>query len=156
MSGPYRTHLEVIDVASPCTEDWSKMDGDDAVRFCLKCSNNVYDLTQRTKQEIDALLALHEGDGVCVRMHRRRDGTLVTADCAPARRAFFRHALRRYAAIATVTAICASAASTLFALVADDASASRARLKYVAPPLAERHADADPGGEVVMGMLRER
>lgn len=158
MSGPYRRHLEVLDVAQPCAEDWAKMDGDDRVRFCLKCANNVYDLSELTIGETHQLLELREGR-VCVRLHRRKDGTLVTADCAPKRRAFYARMLRRHTALAAVTATCLSAAAALVSVFADALAATHpTRLGPMPTPSAPRPpALAAPDDEtVVMGLLVER
>ncbi|MFO0715067.1 MAG: hypothetical protein U0353_34835 [Sandaracinus sp.] len=69
-------------VVSPCTEDWNAMVGDARVRHCSRCDRDVYDLAEMTRPQIAALL---EARGVepCVRLRRRADGTLVTADACP-------------------------------------------------------------------------
>jgi hypothetical protein len=73
--------LEDIRVASPCSADWSAMPGDDQVRTCGDCKKRVYNLSTMTRAEAEALIASRENP--CVRLYRRRDGTVVTADCAP-------------------------------------------------------------------------
>lgn len=88
--------LDVIDrltVASPCDMAWDAMEGDGAVRRCGQCHLDVHDLSAMTTAEIQALLARH-GDGVCVRMYRRADGTVITDDC-PVGVARLRAAARR-------------------------------------------------------------
>jgi hypothetical protein len=72
--------LDDVRVASPCTESWSEMSGDDRKRFCGKCEKNVYDLSAMTREEAEVFLAMQEGS-VCVRFFRRFDGTILTADC---------------------------------------------------------------------------
>ena len=69
-----------ISIASPCTEDWSRMTGDDYVRHCSKCDKKVYDLSGLKGIEIEALLA-RQGEPPCVRFFKRKDGTMMTADC---------------------------------------------------------------------------
>jgi hypothetical protein len=71
--------LDGVRVASPCTESWSEMSGDDRKRFCGKCEKNVYDLSAMTRDEAEAFLATHEG--ACIRFYRRFDGTVLTSDC---------------------------------------------------------------------------
>jgi hypothetical protein len=73
--------LEDIRVASPCSADWSAMPGDNQMRTCGDCKKRVYNLTAMTRAEAEALISSHENP--CVRLYRRRDGTVVTADCAP-------------------------------------------------------------------------
>ena len=88
--------LENLSVASPCSESWSEMTGDDRVRFCGKCEKNVYDLGAMTAAEAEALLVQKEGN-VCVRFYRRADGTVMTSDCPVGVR---RRRVRRVVAIA--------------------------------------------------------
>ena len=71
--------LEVIDIARPCPADWDAMRGDDQVRFCKHCSLNVYNLSAMTRAQAERLVAEREGR-LCIRMYRRLDGTVVTAD----------------------------------------------------------------------------
>jgi hypothetical protein len=89
-----RFHLDVIDVREPCTEDWSRMDGDERVRSCATCKSSVYNLSSMTRAEVDELMMVNEGR-VCVRFYRRADGTVSTLDCAPRRM----EALRRKARV---------------------------------------------------------
>ena len=71
--------LENLRIATPCQADWDDMTGDARVRFCGRCAKNVYNLSAMTRQEGEALL--REKEGLCVRLYRRRDGTVLTADC---------------------------------------------------------------------------
>jgi hypothetical protein len=77
MSSAGRIKLEI---ASPCNADWDQMAGDDAVRFCGKCEKHVYQLSEMTTTQVEALLAL-EGETPCVRFYQRKDGTILTGDC---------------------------------------------------------------------------
>ncbi len=75
--------LAQIRIASPCTADWSAMspaDDADRVRFCAACRKNVYNLSGMPREEAEALIRAREGE-VCVRLYRRRDGTVMTDDC---------------------------------------------------------------------------
>lgn len=56
------------------------MVGDDRSRFCGRCESRVYDFSGMTRAEIERLLEEKEG-GVCARMYRRSDGTILTRDC---------------------------------------------------------------------------
>lgn len=69
-----------IKVAAPCKRDWSKMTGDDAVRFCGDCKMNVYNLSALSQPELEQLVKEKEGR-VCVRFFSRPDGTVLTRDC---------------------------------------------------------------------------
>jgi hypothetical protein len=79
--------LDNVRIASPCPARWDEMIGDDRVRYCGQCTKNVYNLSAMAREEAEALLrAGYErdaqgGEGVCVRLYRRADGTVLTADC---------------------------------------------------------------------------
>ncbi len=72
--------LEEIRFAQPCRADWNRMTGDERARFCGSCHKNVYDISRMTRAEAQKLIAEKEGD-LCLRLHRRPDGTVITSDC---------------------------------------------------------------------------
>ena len=72
--------LEDIRIASPCNASWDAMTGDDRVRFCGSCQKNVFNLSNMSRDDAEALIEKTEGR-VCVRFYRRRDGTVLTQDC---------------------------------------------------------------------------
>ncbi|HTL32599.1 MAG TPA: hypothetical protein VL326_05725 [Kofleriaceae bacterium] len=76
--------LPNIRVASPCTADWKAMAPVDAdserVRHCGDCNKNVYNLSQMTRDEAEALILAKEGR-LCVRYFQRKDGTILLKDC---------------------------------------------------------------------------
>lgn len=72
--------LQNLRVAAPCGQAWDAMDGDDRCRFCHTCGKNVYNLSAMTTAEAETFVREREGDA-CVRFYRRRDGTLLTANC---------------------------------------------------------------------------
>jgi hypothetical protein len=74
-----RSPLDDVRIAAPCSADWAVMKGDERVRFCGSCEKNVYDLSKMTRAEAEALLAQRETP--CIRLYRRADGTVITADC---------------------------------------------------------------------------
>lgn len=69
-----------ISIASPCAERWDAMVGDERVRHCSRCDKDVYNLSGMSADEISALLA-RRGERPCVRFFKRKDGTMLTADC---------------------------------------------------------------------------
>ncbi|MDI3285064.1 hypothetical protein [Polyangium sp. 15x6] len=72
--------LSRVEVAAPCHADWDKMVGDDRTRFCPSCEKKVYNLSAMTTQEAEQLI--HEkGGNLCAKFYRRKDGTVMTADC---------------------------------------------------------------------------
>ena len=78
-----RDEVDEIEIRSPCTVAWDEMrpaGGDGRVRFCGQCRQNVYNVEMMGRGEARRLIAMREGR-VCVRILRRPDGTVVTADC---------------------------------------------------------------------------
>jgi hypothetical protein len=74
-----RFPLEDIQVASPCSAPWTQMAGNDQVRFCPQCRRQVFNLSTMTAEQAAELLRDKE-ESLCVRFHRRHDGTVVTRD----------------------------------------------------------------------------
>jgi hypothetical protein len=72
--------LDNIRVASPCTADWTQMTGDERTRHCTKCEKQVFNLSEMTRAEAEALILEKHGD-LCARYYRRHDGTIITSDC---------------------------------------------------------------------------
>ena len=78
-----RARLPVLDnirIAAPCSADWAKMAGDDRVRHCGDCKKNVFNLSDLTRSEAEALIVEKQGK-LCVRYYQRADGTILTKDC---------------------------------------------------------------------------
>ena len=94
-----RHALDAIEIASPCTQDWNAMTGDEKRRFCGECRLHVHDLSQMTRGEADDLLAAAAGGRVCVRIWRRPDGRVLTKDCVTVRERL-RRRVRRLRAVA--------------------------------------------------------
>lgn len=72
--------LDNIHIASPCPANWDEMYGDDRKRFCGDCKLNIYNLSGMTRDEAETLIMNAEGR-LCVRIYRRADGSVITADC---------------------------------------------------------------------------
>ena len=81
---PVSWSLDVIDVASPCNVPWDQMHGTEAVRHCGQCKLHVYNISDMTRADAEAVIREHEGR-LCVRFYRRHDGTLITRDCPTVR-----------------------------------------------------------------------
>jgi hypothetical protein len=75
-----KTSLDVIQIQNPCPESWEQMHGDSRVRFCDHCRLNVYNLSDMTRDQAEALLESREGR-LCVRYYQRTDGGVITRDC---------------------------------------------------------------------------
>ncbi|HEY9403947.1 MAG TPA: hypothetical protein VIQ24_14895 [Pyrinomonadaceae bacterium] len=81
--------LSHVRVAAPCRADWERMRGNERVRFCDQCSMNVYNLSNMTKKEAEALILNTEGR-LCVRYYHRADGSILTDNCPVGLRALKR------------------------------------------------------------------
>ena len=99
--------LHTLKVASPCHADWDAMEGDDQARFCGTCRKNVYNLSEMTHDEAQALVSRLEGR-LCVRFYTRADGTLLTQDCPVGLRAVRRKLARKLSYAAALLLSCAS------------------------------------------------
>ena len=73
--------LGKIRIAAPCNAEWKWMYGNDRVRFCGQCSQNVFNLSAITTEEAEDLIRRTEGT-LCVRFYRRRDGSILTRNCS--------------------------------------------------------------------------
>lgn len=99
--------LHTLKVASPCHADWNEMQGDAQVRFCGRCRKNVYNLSEMTGNDAQALVDRLEGR-LCVRFYTRADGTLLTQDCPVGLRAVRRRLVTKLSYAAAVLLACAS------------------------------------------------
>jgi hypothetical protein len=77
------------------------MRGDGRVRFCDSCSKHVYNVSDLTADEVVALIQKSHGQS-CVRLFRRKDGTVLTADCPVGMRFAVRRRLIRLASAGVV------------------------------------------------------
>jgi hypothetical protein len=80
MARRFSDPLKNVQVASPCVADWDLMIGTDRIRFCGRCSLNVYNLSCMTRNDAESLILRNEGR-LCVRFYRRPDGSIITQDC---------------------------------------------------------------------------
>ena len=97
--------LETIQIAKPCSADWNEMTGDAQVRHCGSCRLNVYNLSEMTRAEAEAVILQHEGH-LCVRFYTRADGTVLTQDCPVGVRAFRLKAARKLSWAAALVVSC--------------------------------------------------
>jgi hypothetical protein len=83
--------LDHLRIAALCSADWDQMFSfeDKRVRFCSQCNLNVYNLSDMSRQEAEALINKTEGR-LCVRFYRRADGSILTQNCPVGLRAIKR------------------------------------------------------------------
>ena len=114
--------LSKVKIASPCNARWEDMAGDERSRFCGRCEKHVYNFSAMSADEVAGLVRAKEGK-LCGRFHRRRDGTMLTANCPIG---FQRYCLR----LKTIVAAGAVLLMTAFSVRAwsdDDESRSRSK-----------------------------
>lgn len=127
-----RSRLPVLDnirIASPCTADWNQMTGDDRARACGTCNKTVYNLSEMTRDEAEALITAREGQ-LCARYYQRSDGTILLADCTIGAR---RRRRRRWIAAGAAALLAGGGAAALLS----EGSHSEPTMGTLAPPVVE-------------------
>ncbi len=105
-----RLDIDKLEIVSPCSVGWDTMSGDEKVRHCESCNKSVFNLINMSRTEIETVLLeqMRDGHGACVRMYKRPDGTLVTADCFSVRdklrRSMMKSRLKVESAVAVICA----------------------------------------------------
>lgn len=148
------SRLDRIRIASPCPITWEQMVGDDSVRFCNHCRLNVYNLSELSKAEAEALLVSSEGR-LCARLYRRSDGTVLTKDCPAGLQALRRRMARSAAA---VFALLGSLSTVSFSQEGPKKESCRLLAKITQRDIVSSSAETiitgqvtDPSGAVVPG-----
>lgn len=74
--------LDVINIATPCHENWEAMHGGAEKRFCDSCEKHVFNLSEMTLDEAREVVTQYAGsaEGLCVRYNRDQNGKMVTTD----------------------------------------------------------------------------
>lgn len=144
MNAKHTSLLRNVRVAAPCHESWDAMAGSDQVRSCERCQHKVYNLSELTEAEAEALLQSAEGR-LCMRFYRRADGTIMTKDCPVGSTA------RRARRITQATAGVAAAVGTAAALLRPQ---PQAHVTMGAPmPLPVIQSTPEPLPQPVMGAV---
>src|SRR5512145_1650620 len=74
-----KRRLYQLKVVSPCSTDWDRMSGDEKKRFCTECDKFVYDFSQMTRRQVEAIVSIYQGR-MCARITRLPDGSLLTLE----------------------------------------------------------------------------
>src|SRR5215510_11923925 len=77
-----KTLLDRAEIVSPCTADWNSMKGTAEVRFCSECRKYVYNISEMTRREAEALLSTR-GNQMCARLIRDIEGQTITVESLP-------------------------------------------------------------------------
>ena len=74
--------LGLVRIAHPCSQKWSKMEGDARVRMCAACNLHVFNFAEISSEEARQLIRKStNGERICARIFKRLDGTVMTKDC---------------------------------------------------------------------------
>jgi len=90
--------LDLVEIPIPCQVPWSSMPGDEQVRHCGQCNQNVYNVSALTRAEAARLLNAR----ACLRIYRRPDNTVLTSDCRERLRAARKKGLLVFAGVLLV------------------------------------------------------
>lgn len=71
-----QSKLAKLNVAQPCSASWQEMTGNEQKRFCSHCNKHVFDFSRMTRQQIEAVTAVNQGN-LCARITRNEDGSMV-------------------------------------------------------------------------------
>jgi hypothetical protein len=96
--------LDSVTIPVTCPVSWDAMHGDHRTRFCDTCSQNVHDVSELTRDE--AIHLVTGGEKLpCLRLFRRPDGRVMTADCLTKRERAWKWLHRRSAWAAALFAL---------------------------------------------------
>src|SRR4051812_20886312 len=95
---PRSDALDLVEIPIHCEVPWDAMPGDEQVRHCGQCKQNVYNVEAFTRAEALRLL----GARACLRIYRRPDNTVITSDCRERLRAARKRGLLVFAGVALV------------------------------------------------------
>jgi hypothetical protein len=77
-----KNKFDQLNVVSPCSVSWQQMFGNQQQRFCGECNKTVFDFSQMTRGQIEAITFARKGQ-LCARITRRDDGTMVMLEPPP-------------------------------------------------------------------------
>jgi hypothetical protein len=143
-----------LEVVAPCSEDWNQMSGGDDIRFCGKCRQNVYNLSELTESQASELV---QGP-VCVRFFHRGDGTVITRKCSPMMEAARRRLVSLAAGTLAVLPLAVGfwgSVAWLRKLVNRDDPGSGRTTGGPRPMMGEAVAVRDQQPHILMGLLTE-
>ena len=136
--------LDRLEVASPCSQSWEKMVGDDRSRFCSECKLNVYNLAAMSRHEAEVLIAQKEGR-LCARFYRRHDNTVLASDCPIGLRAIRKR----------VSRIAATTFSTIFSLVSGNLPTLARQQDQTQQKIKIDRSESKDGSTSVAGMISD-
>jgi carboxypeptidase family protein len=74
-----KRRIDQLQIVSPCSMNWDRMSGDEKKRYCAECDKFVYDFSQMTRRQVEAIVSINRGR-MCARITRRPDGSMLTLE----------------------------------------------------------------------------
>ena len=143
----HSANVDRLRIATPCPIGWEQMAGDNRVRFCDHCQLNVYNISELSRIEAEALIASTEGR-LCARLYRRADGTVLTKDCPVGLRALRMRVSKRAAAVFAAIASISSVVFGQQSFVRDGKTACTPQTR-----ITRTSATSDPAAKVLSGTV---
>ena len=105
--------LEDVRIASPCNVRWDDMRGDGRVRHCGQCEKSVFNISGMSRADAESLIheRVEAGKELCIRLYKRRDGTILTDDCPVGLRAKIRWRVHKAILAGGIVALAAATAA---------------------------------------------
>ncbi len=77
-----QNRFDAVKVSSACSSSWDAMSGTSEKKFCSECNKHVYDFSQLSRREADAIMEASRGN-LCARITRTEDGRILSKDPIP-------------------------------------------------------------------------
>lgn len=77
-----QNRFDAVKVSSACSSSWDAMTGSAQKKFCGECNKYVYDFSQLSRKEADAIMEASRGN-LCARISRTADGKIITNEPFP-------------------------------------------------------------------------
>lgn len=136
-------------VASPCNASWDDMTGDERVRMCGQCDRKIYNIAAMSSSAAAKLLR-ESTERTCIRMFRRADGTVMTADCPTGLRAY-RQRVGRIVSAAFAMVLGVFTVGNAQRVPSGDSRGARSESNIEMPCI--EGTVTDPNGKVVPGAM---
>jgi hypothetical protein len=143
----HAANIDRLRIATPCPISWEQMTGNSRVRFCGNCQLNVYNISELSCSEAEALIASTEGR-LCARLFRRADGTILTKDCPVGLRALRMRVSKKAAAVFATIAGISSMAFGQQSAAKDVKTACTPQTRVT-----RTNANSDPASKVLSGTV---
>lgn len=77
-----QNRFDAVNVSSACSTSWDTMSGTSQKKFCGECNKHVFDFSQMSRREADAIIEASRGN-LCARITRTAEGKILTKEPIP-------------------------------------------------------------------------